>query len=173
MLTAPDPAEPAAIAGPEWRPLPPEARMVFTLSGLLEGGIAGAVIGALVAAIAVNELGARAVALVGVGFGLSSALGALRGRIRWKHTRWRLADAGLEVRRGRFWRSETLVPRSRVQHLDLQRGPIERRYGLATLTVHTAGTRTHALSQPGLADADAVALRDALLPEANRNDDAL
>ena len=173
MPTAPDTAEPAAIVGPEWRPLPPAARKVFTLSGLLEGGLFGALVGALVAAVAVNDLGVRAVALVVVALGLFSALGALRGRMRWKHTRWRLADAGLEVRRGRFWQSETLVPRSRVQHLDLVRGPIERRYGLATLTVHTAGTRTHALSQAGLADADAVALRDALLPEANRNDDAL
>ena len=66
-----------------------------------------------------------------------------------------------------------LVPRSRVQHLDIERGPIERRFGLATLVVHTAGTRLHALRQPGLLAADALALRDALLPEADRDDDTL
>ena len=95
------------------------------------------------------------------------------GRRRWQHTSWRLDDTGLSVRRGRYFFSETLVPRSRVQHLDLERGPIERRQGLATLVVHTAGTRTHALRQPGLDEAEAMALRDALLPKAGRNDDNL
>jgi membrane protein YdbS with pleckstrin-like domain len=77
------------------------------------------------------------------------------------------------VQRGLIWRSEVLVPRTRVQHLDLERGPIERRFGLATLVVHTAGTRMNALRQHGFLDADAVALRDALLPEPDRHDDAL
>ena len=63
------------------------------------------------------------------------------------------------------------MPRSRVQHLDIERGPIERRFGLATLGVHTAGTRLSALRQGGFRDADAVALRDALLPEAGDDDD--
>ena len=79
----------------------------------------------------------------------------------------------LRVRRGVVWHKEILVPRSRVQHLDIERGPIERHFGLATLVVHTAGTRLHALRQPGLLDADALALRDALLPEADRDDDTL
>jgi membrane protein YdbS with pleckstrin-like domain len=77
------------------------------------------------------------------------------------------------VRRGIVWHKEILVPRSRVQHLDLERGPIERHFGLATLVVHTAGTRMHALRQSGFLDDDAVALRDALLPEADRHDDSL
>jgi membrane protein YdbS with pleckstrin-like domain len=60
-----------------------------------------------------------------------------------------------------------------VQHIDIERGPIERRFGLATLVVHTAGTRLNALRQSGFVDADAVALRDALLPEAASGDDEL
>ena len=77
------------------------------------------------------------------------------------------------MRRGIVWHKEVLVPRSRVQHLDLERGPIERHFGLATLVVHTAGTRVHALRQSGFLDDDAVALRDALLPETDRHDDSL
>jgi hypothetical protein len=79
----------------------------------------------------------------------------------------------LRVRRGWLWRTELLVPRSRVQHLDIERGPIERRFNLATLVVHTAGTRTQALRQAGLAEPDAVALRNALIPDAARRGDAL
>jgi len=95
------------------------------------------------------------------------------GYRRWKFSLWKLDDTGLHVKRGRLWRKEILIPRSRVQHLDIERGPIERHFGLATLIVHTAGTRMHALRQPGFLDADAVALRDALVPASGRGDDVL
>jgi membrane protein YdbS with pleckstrin-like domain len=100
-------------------------------------------------------------------------LGAWIDRLRWRRTRWKLDGIGLHVRRGLLWHAEVLVPRSRVQHLDVERGPLERQFGLATLVVHTAGTQTHALRQSGLDDADAVALRDALIPDAARHVDAL
>ena len=82
--------------------------------------------------------------------GCDRRYGIWLGYRRWKSTAWKLDDTGLHVRRGRLWRKEILVPRSRVQHLDIERGPIERRYGLATLIVHTAGTRQHALAPAGL-----------------------
>jgi membrane protein YdbS with pleckstrin-like domain len=102
-----------------------------------------------------------------------AVLGAWLGRLRWKRTRWKLDAIGLHVRRGLFWHTEVLVPRSRVQHLDIERGPLERQFALGTLIVHTAGTQTHALRLSGLDDADAVALRDALIPDAARHVDAL
>ena len=45
--------------------------------------------------------------------------------------------------------------------------------GLATLILHTAGTRRQAIRQAGLPDADAVALRNALVPASDRHDDVL
>ena len=104
---------------------------------------------------------------------LFGALGAWIAYRRWQSSAWKLDDTGLHFRRGRAWRKEVLVPRSRVQHLDIERGPIERRHGLATLIVHTAGTRQHALRVVGLDDADAVALRDALVPDPGAHDDVL
>ena len=50
-----------------------------------------------------------------------------------------------------IWRSITHVPRSRVQHTDVSQGPLERRYGLGTLIVYTAGTDHARVSLPGLA----------------------
>jgi len=149
-----------------WQPLPPEARRV----GMVVAVIAGLLLGTAVAfPLGVIGLGAWA-ALVPV---LLPALFVLLSRARWRRTSWRLDARGLQVRSGVAWRKECLVPRSRVQHLDLERGPIERRFGLATLVVHTAGTRLQALRQSGFREADAVALRDALLPEADRHDDSL
>ena len=104
---------------------------------------------------------------------LLGAVGTWVAYRRWLSSAWKLDGTGLHFRRGRAWRKEVLVPRSRVQHLDIERGPIERRYGLATLIVHTAGTRQHALRVAGLEDADAVAWRDALVPDAGRHDDVL
>ena len=160
---------PADTSG--WLPLADASRRVQTVTG----GLGGLFLG-LVLCLPLVVLAAGAVpgmALAGLLVPVAAIAGALLGRARWGRTSWRLDERGLQVRRGLVWRSEILVPRSRVQHLDLERGPIERRFGVATLVVHTAGTRLHALRQSGFLDADAVALRDALLPEADRDDDAV
>jgi membrane protein YdbS with pleckstrin-like domain len=58
---------------------------------------------------------------------------------------------GLEIRRGRWFRSELTVARSRIQHSDVAQGPVERSFGLATLSIHTAGTEHAEISLSGLA----------------------
>jgi uncharacterized protein len=73
-----------------------------------------------------------------------------------------VADDRLRVVRGLLWRKDTVVPFGRVQHIDVTRSPVERRYGLATLVVHTAGTHNASVSLPGLGKADALALREAI-----------
>lgn len=100
-------------------------------------------------------------------------LGISFGRNRWRCTRWRLDDAGFRLRKGRWWHQEIFIPRSRVQHLDIHNGPMERSRGLATLVIHTAGTESHALKQQGFSLETATALRDALIPERRRDDSAL
>ena len=50
---------------------------------------------------------------------------------------------------------------------------MERSRGLATLVIHTAGTQSHALKQGGFSLENATMLRDALIPEARRDDSAL
>lgn len=156
----------------DWQPLPDAARSVAGIVGVLGALPIGV---ALAVGFGTGVLDTWA-ARIGGGLAILALVtlaGFALGRARWRRTQWRLDARGLQVRRGLIWKSEVLVPRTRVQHLDLERGPIERRFGLATLVVHTAGTRLHALRQHGFLDADAVALRDALLPEADRHDDAL
>ena len=45
---------------------------------------------------------------------------------------------------------------------DVAQGPIQRRYGLGTLVVHTAGVLSTAVSLPGLPHERALAMRDAI-----------
>jgi uncharacterized protein len=79
-----------------------------------------------------------------------------------RYNRWGY-DAGedrLRVQRGYLFYSDTVVPFGRIQHMDVDQGPIERRYDLATLSAHTAGTHGSTITLPGLKHADALALRE-------------
>jgi uncharacterized protein len=155
----------------DWQRLPPAAGHVRAVAGALTGLLISGVL-AFFATEIVRDLLVRAATMLAT-IVAGASLGAWLGRARWRHTRWKLDSRGLHVRRGWLWRTEVLVPRSRVQHLDVERGPLERHFGLATLVVHTAGSQTQALRQSGFADASAVALRDALIPDATHDDDAL
>lgn len=83
----------------------------------------------------------------------------------YRHWRYRLDHEGVEIWSGVIWRQAVTVPRSRVQHIDVTQGPLERSYGLATLSVYTAGTRYSKVDLPGLDHGVALGLRDALLPK--------
>ncbi len=75
----------------------------------------------------------------------------------------------LRVVKGVLFRRDTVVPFGRVQHIDLERGPIERHYGLATLKLHTAGTHNATIMLPGLGEADALAMREAIREKIGRD----
>jgi membrane protein YdbS with pleckstrin-like domain len=58
-----------------------------------------------------------------------------------------------------------------VQHTDVSQGPLERRYGLGTRVIFTAGTDHARVDLKGLDHATALAIRDHLLPRGG--DDAV
>ena len=160
-----------------WRAFPDDAAQLAMIAGTVWGLVFGFAFAAfvgwpLLTAWPVLSLLPSLLLLLVLVLAITIA-GIWLGYRRWKYSEWKLDETGMHVKRGRLWRKEILVPRSRVQHLDIERGPIERHFGLATLIVHTAGTRTHALRQAGFLDADAVALRDALVPASGRSDDVL
>lgn len=53
--------------------------------------------------------------------------------------RYSLAPAALQVQRGVLTRRDWIVPWHRIQAVTLRRGPLQRRLGLATLCIDTAG----------------------------------
>lgn len=81
----------------------------------------------------------------------------------YQHWGYRLNDKVLETRSGIWFHVIRLLPLTRLQHVDLQRGPLERYFGLASLVLHTAGTQAASITIPGLAAADAERLRDHLV----------
>lgn len=164
-----DPTGPDAIV---WEPLHPYARYGMALGMLAGFGIPYVPLAAVTLAAwdsgGVGVLGKMALFVLGLG-GVA-ALSWRYAAARFRRARFALSADGLRIRRGVFWRSETLIPRSRVQHTDLNRGPLDRQLGLATLKVYTAGTKLASVSLDGLPDARAVALRDALVSD---DDDAV
>jgi membrane protein YdbS with pleckstrin-like domain len=82
--------------------------------------------------------------------------------VRYRHAGWKVDDEGLMIRGGAWWRNEVRVPRTRIQHTDVQQGPLQRRHGLGTLVVYTAGTHHGAVALDGVAYDTATMLRDLL-----------
>jgi membrane protein YdbS with pleckstrin-like domain len=172
-LPPPEPALPAAAPPPvpvaTVAPAPaPEAREFLLHPRALDlwrwttwGWIAVlATPGAAGLAFAGNLLPAAALALAALLLALwmRRYLAAYAARFRC-----RLLLDGLWIERGVYWRRETFVPRARVQHTDVNQGPLARRYGIAELKVFTAGAQVAEIEVDGLAHADALALRDSLL----------
>ena len=91
--------------------------------------------------------------------------------VHYRHVSYVLDAEGIEIRTGVWWRQIISVPRSRVQHIDVSQGPMERSYGLGRLVVYTAGTNHSRVELAGLSHAVALALRNYLLPRGS--DDAV
>lgn len=154
----------------QWQALPQRGAYVAGVNGALGGGFAG-LIAAGVMATALHAWGYWPVVL-GVTL-IAAALSAWFAVKRHRLTHWKLDQHGLALQRGHLWQSDTRIPISRVQHVDLRRGPIERATRLTTLVVHTAGSRLNAVALSGLDQDDAERLRDRLARQLDHDDDAL
>ncbi len=129
----------------------------------------------LVILLVVGDAGAIGVAAAAGGWTV------LTGALAWWLHKWpvlhhRYASytvnpEGIDIRRGVVWRKVIKVPRSRVQHTQVAQGPLQRRYGLGTLEIYTAGTSYAKVSLDGLAHETAIRIRDHLLPP--EGDDAV
>ena len=98
------------------------------------------------------------------GLSLTAAVTALLLQaVRRRYEAWGYLERAddLLVRRGVLVRRTSVVPYGRMQYVDVTAGPLDRRMGLATVTLHTAAAATDA-SVPGLLLPEATRLRDRL-----------
>jgi uncharacterized protein len=80
---------------------------------------------------------------------------------RWRAWGYLEREDDLVVRRGVLIRRTSVVPYGRMQYVDVTAGPLDRRFGIATVTLHTAAAATDAFV-PGLRAEEATRLRDRL-----------
>ena len=85
---------------------------------------------------------------------------------RYRYLRYGLDEFGLVLQSGVWWRKQISLPRVRIQHSDVSQGPLQRRYGIATLKLYTAGSRYTKIELEGVRHAEALALRDSLVTRA-------
>jgi membrane protein YdbS with pleckstrin-like domain len=159
-----------------YHPLDPAWIELQRLSGWIAFGVlapallAGVGIGWLLGSLSLDVKVLVSVAWVAVAV-LLAWLAQVWPEVEYRRFSYALGAERIEIRRGVLWRTQTSVPKSRVQHIDVAQGPLERRYGLATLSIYTAGTEYARVDLPGLTYARAVDIRDRLLPGHDRDTD--
>lgn len=121
--------------------------------GVVTGAVAGAGVGptwltVLLTLVALAFLGAAGWAWVW----------APRNTASWGYAE---AEDDLLVTGGLMFRRLVAVPYGRMQFVDVQAGPVDRAFGIAAVTLHTASTET-AATIPGLPSDEATRLRDRL-----------
>jgi membrane protein YdbS with pleckstrin-like domain len=148
--------EPFAPPGERWVPVSPRLRTLrrtLLLSVLAPLGLVAAGSAALVHPALALLPPVLVAGLIGWGW-------LLIGR---NYRAWGYAERAddLLVRNGWMFRRLVVVPYGRMQFVDVTAGPLERKYGLATLQLHTAAAATDA-TIPGLTPDEAARLRDRL-----------
>ena len=69
---------------------------------------------------------------------LASVVVGMAPGLRWRRWRYEIRSEEVDLQRGIFWISRTLVPLARIQHVDTRQGPLQRRFGLSTVVFYTA-----------------------------------
>ncbi|HZF39935.1 MAG TPA: PH domain-containing protein [Blastocatellia bacterium] len=163
--------KPFELADEQWRPAtgfqPLDSRVVslWRVSYLIGFGVLLAVL--LIPVVAVGVAEPRA--LLWPAFAWLALAGASVWFCLWYPPRlyrswgYRIDAKVLETRSGMVFQRTRLLPLSRLQHVDIEQGPLERMFGLAALILHTAGTHSANIRIPGLEAAEATRLRDQLI----------
>lgn len=147
------------IAPSEARVLSPRIITVWRIALLIwTFAILGAVVAAgwLLGQRIAGAAGATSVLAIGL------ALTAAWPPARYRSWSFALGDADVVVRRGVWWRVTSIIPHARVQHVDTIQGPLERKLGLSSVVIYTAGTIDASVAIPGLRADEAEQLRDTL-----------
>ena len=120
--------------------------VLFAVVAVVLSVIAGSTLAAVVAVVVVAAIWAGAFVVVGRNY-----------------NSWGYAERGsdLLVTHGVMWRRLVVVPYGRMQLVDVTAGPVERKFGISTLRLHTASAGTDARIH-GLTAAEATRLRDRL-----------
>jgi len=144
--------------------LHPRVRVVWSVGALVSALFVAAIVGAVAVFAPADAAYVGWLTLpyaVGV-FVVFAALGVVFAVLRYRVFRFEVREDTVFIQRGVLTRVRTVVPYVRVQHVDTQRGPLERVVGLSTVVVYTAGSRGADVSIPGLTPERAEELQSSL-----------
>ncbi|TSB46971.1 PH domain-containing protein [Alkalicoccobacillus porphyridii] len=73
--------------------------------------------------------------------------------IQWRRFRYQVHEQEIDIQQGVLIVRRTLVPMTRIQHVETEQGPILRRYKMASVEIQTAAT-THRIPVLPIEEAD-------------------
>lgn len=152
----------------ELRSLHPKIRSVWRFGSVMTGllmALVGAGLFSLIGKIADKSVPPLAVTGAIVGFVLFGVVGMTLVDKQFDNWRYQLRDYDVLIKKGLVWRSERYIARDRVQHIDINAGPMDRRFGLVQVVIYSAGVSGSVGLIPGLTPDEAEWLRDQLLTE--------
>lgn len=97
---------------------------------------------------------------------ITAAVGMIWPGISIHRRGYVLRDRDILFRKGVIWRSVTAIPFNRIQHVETSSNPLDRKFGLATLQLYTAGGSGGDLRIDGLGTDVAESLRVFILNKA-------
>ena len=150
--------------------LDPRARTMWRLSGLFQLVPVAAVAAlAAVILIRVDLLPTPAAVLPAIAVVALAALAVWPyPDLLWRHWRYEIGETEVDLQHGWLTVTRTLIPMARIQHVDTRRGPLQRRFGLASVVLYTAAGASEI---PALADDVAADTRDRIAGLANASED--
>ena len=80
--------------------------------------------------------------------------------IEFKKRKYAVREKDISYKKGVLFRSMTTVPFNRIQHLEIDEGPISRFLGLVSLSVFTAGDSSDDLKISGLLKQEAAQIKE-------------
>jgi hypothetical protein len=150
--------------------LDPRARRVWTIGDLLGAVILTALAwGATYGLWRLLEFDRMATYVIPAAFAVALVAWAfVRPEIEFRQWRFEIREDEVDLLHGVITRTRQVVPMSRIQHVDTTRGPLQRRYGLATVQFFTAAG---AMEIPQLSAERAEQVRDQIAALAKVHDD--
>ncbi|MGV3618188.1 MAG: PH domain-containing protein [Fimbriimonas sp.] len=158
-------ANPPILAEGQPQKLHPAIRKVWQISTLF-GGLVLAVLLGIPEYFITRRLDSWPLPfpMIGPGLGLLKTIfGWFMAGRQYEQWTYALREHDLVLTHGVLWRTRRCVARDRVQHLDVNSGPLDRRFGLVQVSIYAAGALGGIGSIPGMTPEAAEALRAALL----------
>lgn len=155
--------------------LPPDSFEPLAPAYLRSKYVADAVTAVIVVALAAAATAAMRAAGAPVWIPVAAALvillliglAAVLQTMSVRHLGYLVREHDLSLRQGVITRVTSTIPYNRVQHVGVDRGPIERLYGLATLQLRSAGG---VIGISGLTTSDANRLKELVTARAGMDD---
>jgi len=150
--------------------LDPRARRIWLISELIQSVIWSAIVGS--AAFVLIRLLDRDwmwPTLIAIAILAPSLIWAFVGpAIRYRQWRYEIREDEVDLQHGVVVKTRQLIPMARIQHVDTRRGPLQQRFGLASVVFFTAAG---SMEIPALSLEDAQDVRNRIADLAKVHDD--